>query len=64
LKFYNAYKNVINENKVTGLHLLQICSSEFTTNERAEITENSAIQGVSSIQYERKTFSTPVQGVG
>jgi hypothetical protein len=38
LKFFRvlevlyAYTNVINENKVTGLHLLQICSSECTTN--------------------------------
>jgi len=31
--------------------------------ERAEITENSAIQGISRVQYERKTFRIPVQGV-
>jgi len=64
LNFYIAFTNVIKENKVIGMHLLQNLFKQVQfQSERAEITENSAIQGVSSVQYERETFSNPVQGV-
>jgi len=35
-KFYIAFTNVITENKVTGLHLLHICSSKCSSNLRGQ----------------------------